>query len=222
MGKRLDESKIKEIINLHKQGFDARAIARMTGVDQTRTRLIGICKLYPEFLRDHNLPEPTEFERWRSKNLWFTDLHGLLSDFLANKDFSQGCIEWPVKMANGYGVVTKRPNKNLAHRLSLEIKLGRSLDNNFACHSCDNPGCCNPAHLFEGDHRINSKDMVSKRRAAHSEKHSQVKYTEEQVKSCISMRKNGHSFKEISNTHGISESYVRRLCNGNRWIYIER
>ena len=88
MGKRLDESKIKEIINLHKQGFDARAIARMTGVDQTRTRLIGICKLYPEFLRDHNLPEPTEFERWRSKNLWFTDLHGLLSDFLANKDFS--------------------------------------------------------------------------------------------------------------------------------------
>lgn len=28
------------------------------------------------------------------------------------------------------------------------------------CHTCDNPPCCNPNHLYDGDHKTNQADAV--------------------------------------------------------------
>lgn len=34
----------------------------------------------------------------------------------------------------------------------------------LACHRCDNPPCCNPAHLYVGTHKANTGDMIARGR----------------------------------------------------------
>lgn len=75
---------------------------------------------------------------------------------------------WPWMGANsthGYGSLAQGGVTYRTHRLSLSRKLGRDLSaEEQACHHCDNPPCCNPAHLFVGSARDNSRDMLRKGR----------------------------------------------------------
>ena len=59
-----------------------------------------------------------------------------------------------------------------AQRYALQLKLGRPLRAGFfACHTCDNPLCVRPDHLFEGSPRDNSHDMAAKGRSTAGERH---------------------------------------------------
>ena len=51
----------------------------------------------------------------------------------------------------------------------------------LVCHSCDNPACVNPMHLYLGSIQMNNLDRDNKNRFAHSENHGMAKLTQAKV-----------------------------------------
>jgi DNA-binding transcriptional regulator YiaG len=86
-----------------------------------------------------------------------------------------GCWEWTgVRIKNGYGMLSVKRIRYLAHRYSLQLFLKRPIiDKLEVRHMCHNPPCINPLHLKEGTHSENMSDMVNANRQAQGEYLSQ-------------------------------------------------
>lgn len=73
---------------------------------------------------------------------------------------------------NGYPMVTNTIcNRELsitrAHQLAYKLFNGDIPNGMLVCHSCDNPWCVNPKHLFIGTPNDNVQDMMRKGRYIH-------------------------------------------------------
>jgi hypothetical protein len=80
-----------------------------------------------------------------------------------------GCWEWTgTRNRDGYGQLKLKGGKGYpfrAHRVAYEAAYGPIPDGMIVCHSCDNPPCCNPEHLWLGTHKDNAADRTAKRRS---------------------------------------------------------
>lgn len=79
-----------------------------------------------------------------------------------------GCWLWLMGVSRyGYGIVNGRMwGEVLAHRVALRTKIGaEAMEGKLACHTCDQPGCVNPDHLYAGTRADNTADMVRRGRA---------------------------------------------------------
>jgi len=74
-----------------------------------------------------------------------------------------GCWEWTRRDGSrpkGYGIYERQG----AHRLAWTLTYGPIPAGLFVCHSCDNPPCINPKHLFIGSASANIQDAARKGR----------------------------------------------------------
>lgn len=76
------------------------------------------------------------------------------------------CWLWKASLGSrGYGQFKHRGKVLRSHKVAWEIANERDVYNDlWVLHSCDNPICCNPHHLFLGTAQDNTDDMIQKGR----------------------------------------------------------
>lgn len=109
-----------------------------------------------------------------------------------------------------YGISGVAGHSRLAHRMAWEVAVGPVPEGMFVCHRCDNPPCCNPAHLFLGTAADNNRDMVTKRRDRRpiGDAHPNARLTTAAVEELRMLRVGGWSLAALAAQFRISQTSV--------------
>lgn len=132
------------------------------------------------------------------------------------------CWEWiGHKSADGYGVMHFSMKPWLAHRLAWYLTCGEIADGLCVCHRCDNPGCCNPNHLFLGTVHDNNIDRDTKGR--HHDCRGELNpFSKLTCKDVVKIRATkGLSQIAIASEYGVSKSLISLIKRGKAWNHIE-
>jgi hypothetical protein len=127
-----------------------------------------------------------------------------------NMDNSKGC--WQIDTADPYPRVMIKDKKYRLNRLFLwwaTDKVGTE-----ACHTCHNPKCINPSHLYWGDKSSNMRDRAIAGNAW------KQKLMPADVSIIKQKAREGVSMGELANLYNISKSQIWRILRGERWAYI--
>jgi len=138
------------------------------------------------------------------------------------------CWEWQSgRFTTGYGVVNL-PNGHQAHasRVAYILTNGDIPDALKVCHKCDNPPCCNPAHLFTGTQAENLADMRRKGRQGKpgykpgmqvGEKNNSSKLSWEKVAQIRRLLAEGQTYKEVAEAFGVSRPLISLINTNKLW-----
>ena len=132
------------------------------------------------------------------------------------------CWEW-LGASTGRGGYGRTWTGARAHRVAYELAVGPIPDGLAVCHTCDNPPCCNPAHLRVGTQAENLAEMRERGRAkappphgqaARGERHGMAKLTDAEVKSIRKRHARGVAKKALARRFGVSPTQIRNIVNG--------
>lgn len=155
-------------------------------------------------------------------------IRDMVAKFRACIDRSGGpeaCWPWIGKcQTGGYGRFeggSKLKRRScLAHRLAWTLKNGPIPKGLNILHSCDNPPCCNPAHLFVGTHRDNMADMTAKGRSTHGDRNGRARLTAAEVLEIRAAWAAGRNQCQIARSFGVTNSQVHLIVTGKSWGHL--
>ncbi len=126
-----------------------------------------------------------------------------------------GCVD-----RQGYGKARWCGGYWQAHRLAWTLSRGLIPDGLHVLHICDNPPCCNSAHLFLGTNADNIADMVTKGRQAHGEGHYRAKLTKGEVAEIVFWCEIGYPRSEIADMYNVTSASISAILRGKSWGHL--
>jgi hypothetical protein len=130
------------------------------------------------------------------------------------------CWEWiGNKRPDGYGRLNHNKQQYRAHRLSWILHFGDIPEDFVVCHSCDNPSCVNPHHLFIGTDGDNTRDRNAKGRAnmPKGEDHHRCKLSSFQIKE---IRESQLSSRKLAKQFKVSHRNILAIKNYKSWKHL--
>jgi hypothetical protein len=137
------------------------------------------------------------------------------------KFFDKGPIDdcWVWKGAlshNGYGRFRTPTTHKKAHRIAYELYVGPFKEYLNVLHTCDNPSCVNPNHLFVGTQLDNTKDRDKKGRG----KNGLPTLSFAQIKRVREFASVGIPRKTLADFFTVDKSSICRIINRTTYDYI--
>ena len=149
------------------------------------------------------------------------------------KGVPDDCWEWTAgKFSRGYGVAWNGKVATQASRIVWELTRGKIPSGMQVCHKCDNPGCCNPDHLFLGTMADNMQDKIRKNRQwrcpkerswmhkalkkVQGENNPRAQLTErdvQEIRSCRGLIDN----KDMADFFGVQPAAISKILVGRTW-----
>lgn len=149
---------------------------------------------------------------------------------LVKKGTPTECWEWQGYKRGKYGICHIDGERDGAHRTAWRLYHNQDIPSGmFICHTCDNPPCCNPAHLFSGTPQDNVDDMVAKGRNVvvlpprkEGGAHTNAKLTDSQADSiraeyATDKAANNANQCRLAKKYNVSQSTISLILLGKRY-----
>lgn len=166
-----------------------------------------------------------------------------------SKSSDNDCLIWigSVKGDKGRPAFQMGKKSVYSSRYIYSKLIGDIPDGTMVCHTCDNPLCVNPAHLFLGSAMDNAKDMANKgrgwwqvsssdevRERMISAKSIQVEsgkvargsmfrksnITEADIPIIRSRAANGESQRKLAREYGVGQSNICQIVTRRIWAHV--
>lgn len=137
------------------------------------------------------------------------------------------CLVWRGALnGHGYGHFTHEQQTIACHVYAYELTNGPITPGLFVLHSCDNPPCCEPAHLFQGTQAQNLADMCAKGRHAtgygiKGSQHWCARLTEDEVREMRQLRRVGVILADLAVLYDVGISAVHSIVTYKTWRHVK-
>lgn len=142
------------------------------------------------------------------------------------KGDQEECWHWEAsKDSSGYGIFKIGQTNVRAHRYSYLIHKGNILNGQQVCHTCDNPSCVNPRHLFVGTMIDNQIDKIQKGRQYKPPSEGNLSLitqgTADAIRAAYQPRRgprpNYGEIKRLSELFGLTRKVIADVVAGKTW-----
>ena len=145
--------------------------------------------------------------------------------FWAKARKGEACWLWTgAQSSDKYGCFGLDGRTVAAHRVAWMLTNGPIPSGLLVCHSCDNPRCVNPDHLWLGTNADNARDRDQKgrcrARGLPGDRSTNHKLTSDRVTEIRRLVESGEQQKDVAKRFGVHKATVNDLVLRKTWASV--